>query len=37
MRRIVVLAALALPILGVPMANGEIIKGVMGIRGAEMS
>jgi len=36
MKRIVWLAALALPILAAP-ADAEIIKGVMGIKGAEMT
>jgi hypothetical protein len=30
-------AALTLLLLATPMANAEIIKGVMGIRGAEMT
>jgi len=36
MKRIAWLAALALPILVTP-ADAEIIKGVMGVKGAEMT
>jgi hypothetical protein len=36
MKRSAWLAALVLPLLAVP-ADAEIIKGVMGIRGAEMT
>jgi hypothetical protein len=37
MQRIVWLAAVALPLLAATQANAEILKGVLGIRGAEMT
>jgi hypothetical protein len=37
MERYVWVTALALPLLAAPLANAQIVKGVLGIRGAEMT
>jgi hypothetical protein len=37
MERYLWFAALALPLLAVSQADAQIIKGVLGIRGAEMT
>jgi hypothetical protein len=37
MKPLLWLTAMTLPVLAVSAANAEIIKGVLGIKGAEMS